>query len=68
MKERPSVIDECDDIGDGVIATVGRFDQFTSDFEYYFVRIQVFVQISGLYLVLSELVHVAGIVGKIKRV
>ena len=65
-KERPSVVDECDDIGGGVIATIGRFDQFASDFEYRFVRKQVFVQISGLYLVLSQLVHVvAGIVGKI---
>ena len=64
-KERPSVVDECADIGGGVIATIGCFDQFASNFDYRFVRKQVFVQISGLYLVLSELVHVAGIAEKI---
>ena len=64
LKERPPVVDECDDIGSGVIGIVG-LHQLASDFDYRFVRTQVFVQVSGLYFVFSELAHVAGIVGKI---
>ena len=63
LKERSSVVDKCDDNGCRVINTIS-FDQCASDFECRFVRKQVFVQISSLYLVIYEYFHVAGIVGK----
>ena len=64
-KERPSVVDECDDISSSVVGIVGRFDQFTSNLQHHFVRKQVFVQISSLHFVLSEFVHITGVVRKI---
>ena len=63
-KERPTVIDECNDIGGGVIITIS-FDQFASDFEYRFVRKQIFIQISGLYLVFPSFLVLLESLGKI---
>ena len=58
-KERPPVVDECDDVGGEVICIV-RFDQLASYFEHRFMRKQVLVQISSLYFMLFILVHITG--------
>ena len=64
-KERPPVVDECDNFGGGVITTGRSLDQPAYDFEQRFMRKQVFVQISSLYFILSIFVYIAGIIGKL---
>ena len=67
-KECPSVVDKCDDICSSIIGIVGLLDQFASNLQHRFMRKQLFVQISSLYLMLSEFVHVTRVVGKIFEV